>query len=66
MAKKPPTGFVAICQCGATVGAMDSLANNIPEVAGRILGKWLSSGCTVQPRFESTWKANIEPCRCGD
>lgn len=61
--KKKPTGFVAICQCGVTVGAMDYEQTNRVD-AGQILGRWLHYGCTVKPRFEHSWKASIEPCKC--
>ncbi|AWE96266.1 hypothetical protein CSC26_7217 (plasmid) [Pseudomonas aeruginosa] len=32
--------------------------------AGRLLGKWLYDGCTVEPRFAGTWSAEIGPCKC--
>lgn len=36
MAKKRPTGFVATCQCGVVVGAMDSKRTDQRE-AGKLL-----------------------------
>lgn len=63
MAKKTPTGFVATCQCGVIVGAMD-YARTDRKDAGQILGKWLHDGCTVEPRFAGTWSATVEACRC--
>lgn len=60
---KTPTGFVATSTCGAIVGAMD-YARTESRDAGRLLGRWLASGCTVAPRFEGTWTATIEACRC--
>lgn len=63
MAKKRPTGFVATCQCGVVVGAMDSKRTDQRE-AGKLLGKWLADGCTVEPRFTGTWEAAIAPCCC--
>ena len=63
MAKKKPTGFVATCQCGVIVGAMDYTRTDRKD-AGQMLGKWLHDGCTVEPRFEGTWKATVGACRC--
>ena len=61
--KKKPTGFVAICQCGETVGAMDYERTDSKD-AGRLLGKWIADGCTIEPRFSGTWSANITSCKC--
>lgn len=58
-----PTGFIATCQCGVVTGAMDSRRTDNKD-AGRILGGWLSKGCTVTPQFVGTWSAHIEPCQC--
>ena len=63
MAKKQPTGFVATCQCGVVVGAMDYTRTDRKD-AGKMLGKWLHDGCTVEPRFAGTWSATVEACRC--
>lgn len=63
MAKKQPTGFVATCQCGVIVGAMDYTRTDRKD-AGQMLGKWLHDGCTVEPRFAGTWSATVEACRC--
>lgn len=60
---RKPTGFVATCQCGATVGALDANRTSTGD-AGKLLGGWLSRGCTVTPKFEGTWQASIESCRC--
>lgn len=62
MAKKP-TGFVATCQCGANTGALD-LAYTDAKDASKMLGRWLSRGCTVTPQFAGTWSAHIELCKC--
>lgn len=64
MSKKKPTGFVAVCQCGKTVGAIDVEATPQKDAAS-LLGRWLMNGCTVSPRFTGTWSAQIEPCECG-
>lgn len=61
--KRKPTGFVAVCQCGVAVGALDATRTDNKDM-GRIMGKWLSDGCTVSPRFEGTWLAEIKPCQC--
>jgi len=61
--KRKPTGFVAICQCGVIVGAMD-LTHTERREAGQILGRWLADGCTVDPRFTGDWEAHVELCRC--
>lgn len=61
--KRKPTGFVAICQCGVTVGAMDATRTESSD-AGKILGRWLSDGCTVQPKFTGSWHVTVEPCEC--
>lgn len=61
--KRKPTGFVATCQCGVIVGAMDYARTDRRE-AGAMLGRWLHDGCTVEPRFAGTWSATVEACRC--
>ena len=63
--KMKPTGFVAECQCGNIVGAMDYERTERKEAA-RLLGKWLHEGCTVAPRFGSQWSVNAESCDCSD
>ena len=61
--KKRPTGFVAICQCGVIIGAMDFTRTERKE-ASQILGRWLADGCTVDPRFTGDWEAYVERCKC--
>ena len=61
--KKKPTGFIATCQCGNVVGAMDYDRTDRKE-AGQILGQWVADGCTISPRFESCWSEHISACRC--
>jgi hypothetical protein len=63
--KRKPTGFVAICQCGLVIGAMDTTRTDRND-AGHILGKWLSEGCTIEPRFTGTWVAEVKKCRCDE
>jgi hypothetical protein len=63
MPKKEPRGFVAICQCGVFVGALDYDRTERKE-AGKIIGKWLHDGCTVEPRFGGTWSVTVDHCRC--
>lgn len=62
--KRKPTGFVAECQCGLIVGALDYNRINRQE-AGRIIGKWLDSGCKVIPQFDASWQVTCNECRCG-
>jgi len=62
--KKKPTGFVAICQCGAIVGALDYIRTDRKD-AGKILGEWIADGCTVEPRFTGQWCERITSCKCG-
>jgi hypothetical protein len=61
--KQKPTGFVAICQCGAVVGALDYDRTDRRE-AGQTIGKWLHDGYTIEPRFTGSWSVKVEPCRC--
>lgn len=61
--KKKPTGFIAICQCGETIGALDYI-NIDRKDAGRILGQWLADGCTVKPYFDNQWCIKITSCKC--
>jgi hypothetical protein len=61
---KVPIGFVAVCQCGVVVGALDYDRTDRSE-ASKIMGKWLADGCTVAPRF-GTWSEKIGVCRCTD
>jgi hypothetical protein len=63
--KKRPTGFVAVCQCGKAVGAIDLERSDRADTS-RLLGKWLMDGCVVYPQLTSTWAAHIEPCACSD
>lgn len=64
IAKKKPNGFVARCQCGVYVGALDARRTDRKDM-GRLLGEWLADGCTVEPRFTDTWCETIKPCQCG-
>lgn len=61
--KRKPTGFIAICQCGVPTGAMDATRTESSDI-GRILGRWLSDGCTVQPQFTGSWEAQVKSCQC--
>ena len=63
--KKTPTGWVAICQCGAIVGAMDRDRTERSE-AGKLIGEWLHNGCTVEPRFTGAWSVKVEACWCAN
>ena len=62
--RKTPTAFVATCQCGLEIGALD-IERTGPEDTKRLLGMWLMQGCTVAPRFTSNWSARIQLCECG-
>lgn len=61
--KRTPTGFIAKCQCGEIVGAMDFIRTDRKE-AGKVIGEWLMHGCTIEPRFESSWSEKITSCKC--
>ena len=63
--KRKPRGFVATCQCGKVVGAMDYERTGRAE-AGKMLGAWLADGCTVTPKFTGSWGVTVEPCDCDD
>lgn len=63
--KRKPTGFVARCQCGVIVGAMDYARTDRAE-AGKLLGRWIADGCTIEPRFTGTWSATVQQCECDD
>jgi hypothetical protein len=63
MAKLQPKGFIAICQCGLIVGAMD-YQNTERKEAGKILGQWIADGCTIQPKFEGCWQVTVTSCKC--
>ena len=59
-----PTGFVARCQCGVYVAALDANQTE-PKEMSRLLGEWLfNNGYTVEPRFAGTWCETIKPCQC--
>lgn len=60
---RSPTGFIATCQCGVVVGALDYGRTDRKE-SGKLLGAWLNDGCTVSPQFESSWSCQIKPCKC--
>ncbi len=61
--KQKPTGFVATCQCGAIIGAMD-YARTDRRDAGKILGQWIADGCTITPRFTGSWSETVTKCKC--
>lgn len=63
MAKKIPTGYIAECQCGLIVGALDYTRTERKE-AGQIIGKWLHEGCKIIPQFNSSWQITINTCKC--
>ena len=63
MKKRKPNGFVALCQCGVYVAALDARRTGRSDM-GKLLGEWLADGCTVEPRFDGTWSVQIESCRC--
>ena len=57
-----PDGWIAICQCGQTIGAVDRLRSLAPDVSDT-LSRWLHRGCTIEPRWGS-FGASIKPCTC--
>ena len=61
--KRKPTGFVAICQCGKVIGAIDINRTSQTE-AGILLLRWLWDGCNVTPMFDGSWSVLIEHCDC--
>jgi hypothetical protein len=61
--KLKPKGFIAICQCGLTVGAMDYERTDRKD-AGKILGSWIADGCIIQPQFTGTWSVTVSHCEC--
>jgi len=63
MMKHKPNGYIAICQCGRTVGAM-SLDRTERKEAGQLLGQWISDGCILQPKFDCIWSAEVTSCVC--
>ena len=62
--KRKPTGFVATCQCGLVIGAMDATRTD-NKAMGQTLGKWLYDGCSVEPRFIGSWEVEVKVCQCG-
>lgn len=60
---RKPSGFIAKCQCGVITGALDYDRMDRKD-AGKLLGAWLARGCTVEPRFSSTWIEIIGSCKC--
>ena len=61
--KKKPTGFIAICQCGVIIGALD-LDRTGRKEAGQIMVQWLHDGCKVIPKFDSSWEVTCSHCVC--
>jgi hypothetical protein len=57
-----PEAWVATCQCGQTIGAVDRLRSPASEVSAALTG-WLHRGCTIEPRWGS-FSASISPCTC--
>ena len=60
-----PSGFVAKCQCGVYVGALDIQRTDREDI-GTIVGRWLFEGKTVEPRFGGAWEIILNSCRCKD
>lgn len=63
MSRRKPSGFIARCQCGEIVGALDAERMNRADV-GKMLGDWLMRGETVEPRFGGTWREHVSECKC--
>jgi len=61
--KQQPTGFIAICQCGEVVGALDYQRADRKD-AGKLLGEWLHHGCKIEPQFKGTWSIKVTSCNC--
>lgn len=60
--KFKPSGYIAICQCGITVGAIDlNLADRVES--GKALGRWIADGSELKPRF-GDWQASVSQCVC--
>jgi hypothetical protein len=58
-----PTGYVAKCQCGKYVGAIDAERTPISEIS-QMVSRWFSEGLAVEPRF-GKWDQFLESCKCG-
>jgi|GEM_PF-1231285 len=65
MKKLKPVGFIARCQCGVIVGAMDYERTERAE-ASKLLGAWLADGCTVSPKLVAPWSISVGVCKCDD
>jgi hypothetical protein len=63
MKKQNPTGFIALCQCGAIQAALDYQQTGRQET-GRICGQWLANGLTIKPMFGGSWSATLASCTC--
>ncbi len=61
--KRKPNGYIAQCQCSEIIGAID-LNRTERKDSGKILGKWIADGCTLIPKFESTWQVTVTSCKC--
>ncbi len=61
--KRKPTGYIATCQCGEIVGAID-LNRTTRKEASNILGQWLANGCLLTPRFNPPWSISLGACKC--
>lgn len=62
--KEKPTGFVAKCQCDMIIGVIDYERTD-PKIIGKMLGKWIADGCTIEPRFGGRWEVEVKSCKCG-
>ena len=63
MKRKTPTGWVARCQCGESIGALDRERTDNTEMV-KCLSGWLAAGCTVEPRFGGSWSVGLVKCGC--
>lgn len=64
--KLKPKGFIAICQCGVCIEAVDITRTPLKE-AGKVISRWLVvEGCTVFPFFTGNWPKKFGRCRCDE
>lgn len=61
--RKKLTGYVARCQCGEIVGAID-LERSDRKDAGQIMGRWIAEGLRLEPRFTGSWSCQVTACGC--
>jgi len=62
MIKREPSGYIATCKCGRTVGGIAIAKIDKSQVA-MMLGEWILGGMKVEPKF-GAFQVTLSSCKC--